>query len=167
MNMTRPEKIALGPGQESMWDYPRPPRLESVGERLLVKYHGEIVADTAHGYRVLETRHPPAYYFPPDCVTRELLEVENDTSLCEFKGIARYWRLQVGNTVSPTAAWSYSKPAPPYALLEDYFAFYPSRTGGCWVDDEEVRAQAGNFYGGWITSRVVGTRKGEPGTRTW
>jgi len=155
------------PGQESVWDYPRPPRLEPVTARLRVVFAGETLADSVAGYRVLETSHPPVYYIPAKDVRLEFLEPAPGRSLCEFKGAARYWSLAVAGRRSEKAAWSYPDPTPAFRSIADYLAFYASRVDACWVGDEQVAAQDGDFYGGWITSRVVGPFKGGPGTLGW
>lgn len=164
---SRPERREPDPGQESVWDYPRPPRLESVSDRLRVVFAGETIAETDQGYRVLETSHPPVYYFPPADARRDLLTPAPGRSLCEFKGEAQYWTIHVGGAESERAAWSYPEPTPAFRAIKDYLAFYASRVDACWVGDERVRSQAGDFYGGWITSRVVGPFKGGPGTSGW
>ncbi len=163
----RPDPIVPGPGQESVWDYPRPPHLERVSEVLRVAYAGETVAETRAGYRVLETSHPPVYYFPPSDVRQDFLVPAVGRSLCEFKGVARYWSLDVRGLRSERAAWSYPEPTKAFEAIKDFLAFYASQVDGCWVGDEQVQAQAGDFYGGWITKRIVGPFKGPPGTRGW
>ncbi len=161
------KKIKPGPGQESVWDYPRPPRLEAITHTLLVEFGGEVIAQTSRGYRILETSHPPTYYFPPDDVRKDLLRPAWGNTICEFKGQASYFDIVVGERDSPRAAWIYPDPTPAYRAVKDYFCFYASRMDRCTVNGEEVQAQAGDFYGGWITSRVVGPFKGEPGTWGW
>ena len=163
----RSESSSPGPGQESVWDYPRPPRLEKVDERLRVVFMGVTIAETENGYRVLETSHPPVYYFPPGDVRRDLLTPAPGRSFCEFKGVARYWTLAVGDSRAEKAAWSYPDPSAGFRNIADFLAFYASRVDSCWVGGEQVRSQAGDFYGGWITSRIVGPFKGGPGTRGW
>ncbi len=163
----RPERVAPGPGQESVWDYPRPPRLEEVGETIRVMFAGETIAETSAAYRVLETSHPPVYYIPAADVRTGVLVAEPGQSFCEFKGVARYWTLAVGDLRSERAAWSYPDPTPAFLPIKDHIAFYASRVDACWVGDEAVQAQQGDFYGGWITRKVVGPFKGAPGTRGW
>lgn len=166
--MVNPKRIEPLAGQESVWDYPRPPRLERAGARLRVIFNGQKIADTVSGYRVLETSHPPVYYIPPGEVATALLQDAGGShSWCEFKGNARYWTLQVGDQKAESAAWSYPNPSPPFADIAGYLAFYASRVDECWVNDERVQPQAGDFYGGWITSRIVGPFKGGTGTRGW
>lgn len=161
------KKIEPGPGQESVWDYPRPPALEDVAERVRVVFGGVTVADTTNAKRVLETSHPPVYYIPPEDVAMEHLTRERRASLCEFKGRAAYFAVEAGGKRAEHAAWAYPDPTPRFASLKDHLAFYPSRMDECWVGDEQVQAQQGDFYGGWITSKVVGPFKGGPGTLGW
>jgi uncharacterized protein (DUF427 family) len=153
--------------RESVWDYPRPPRLEKSIERLRVIFNGETIADTVAAFRVLETSHPPVYYFPPDDLLQQYLLTAPGSSWCEFKGHARYWSLDVKGRRADNAAWSYPFPSPAFASIAGYLAFYSSRVDACWVGDEIVQPQAGDFYGGWITSRIVGPFKGGAGTRGW
>ena len=152
---------------ESVWDYPRPPRLEKCDERLRVVFNGETIADTMAGFRVLETSHPPAYYLPPGDIAQQYLVTETGSSWCEFKGHADYWSLDVRGLRADNAAWSYPEPTIAYAEIAGYLAFYASRVDACWVGDEIVQPQQGDFYGGWITSRIVGPFKGGAGTRGW
>lgn len=163
----RPRCIKLDPGQESVWDYPRPPRLERVSDKLCVTFAGETIAETTQGYRVLETSHPPVYYFPPIDVRCSLLIAQSGHSFCEFKGTAKYWTLDSRGVRSENAAWSYPDPTKAFRAIKDFLAFYASRVDGCWVGDARVRAQAGDFYGGWITHRIIGPFKGGPGTLGW
>lgn len=153
--------------RESVWDYPRPPRLERVGEPLRVEFAGAVVAETAAGLRVLETSHPPVYYFPPDSVRREFLLPSPGRSFCEWKGEARYVSLDVAGRRSEAAGWFYPAPTLGFEALKDCIAFYASRVDAAFVGEEKVTAQAGDFYGGWITPRIVGPFKGPPGTRGW
>ena len=161
------KRITPDPGQESAWDYPRPPAVEPTSKLVRVIFNGQTVAETRRALRVLETSHPPAYYIPPEDARLDLLSPTGQRTFCEFKGQAVYWTLTVGDRVSESAAWSYPDPAPGYETIKDYLAFYPSRVDACYVDDEQVRAQAGDFYGGWITSDVVGPFKGGPDTWGW
>ncbi|WP_421708303.1 DUF427 domain-containing protein [Algihabitans sp.] len=161
------QRLEPNPGQESVWDYPRPPRLEPVSDRLEVIFNGVTVADTTRGFRVLETSHPPTYYFPPEDVRTKLLQAAPGRSLCEFKGEAAYWTLTVSGRVSERAAWSYPSPWRPFEALKKHYCFYASRVDECRVGGERVQSQDGDFYGGWITSRVVGPFKGAPGTMGW
>lgn len=163
----RPPREPLLEGQESVWDYPRPPRLEASPKLVEVTFAGETVAASSRALRVLETSHPPVYYLPPDDVRLELLTQTPQRSLCEFKGGAVYWTLQLGDQTSPDAAWSYPQPTAGFAALQGYLAFYPSRVAACFVDGERVQAQAGDFYGGWITREIRGSFKGAAGTWGW
>ncbi len=155
------------PGPESVWDYPRPPRLEPVTARLAVVLGGETVAATTRGYRVLETSHPPNYYLPPGDVAPGVLERAAGGSFCEFKGRAHYFTVRGGGRVEPEAAWGYDAPSPGFEPLAGHVAFYAGRMDACFVDGEQVTPQPGGFYGGWITSTVAGPFKGGPGTRDW
>ncbi len=154
-------------GQESVWDYPRPPKLERVSASLRVDFAKETVAKTRQGYRVLETSHPPVYYIPPSDVRQEFIVEASGQSFCEFKGVAKYWSLDVHGNIAERVAWSYPDPTQSFAAITGYLAFYASRVDMCWVGDERVLPQDGDFYGGWITSRVVGPFKGGPGTLGW
>lgn len=165
MNSKRP--IRPGPGQESVWDYPRPPRLEPAGKVLRVDFADETIALTERGFRVLETSHPPVYYIPPQDVRREFLFEVPGRSFCEFKGIAQYWSLDVNGRHALQAAWSYPEPNSAFAAIEDHLAFYASRVDACWVGEEQVKPQEGDFYGGWITASIVGPFKGGAGTTGW
>ena len=153
--------------RESVWDYPRPPRVEPTDRRVRVEAGGEVVADTRRALRVLETSHPPVYYIPPEDVRRDLLRPSSRRTVCEFKGVAAYHDLVIGEHVIRDAAWSYAEPRPGYESLRDHLAFYPGKMDACYVDDERVVAQPGDFYGGWVTSDVEGPFKGGPGTRGW
>ncbi|WP_315784269.1 MULTISPECIES: DUF427 domain-containing protein [unclassified Bradyrhizobium] len=161
------QRIAPGPGQESVWDYPWPPRLERCATRLRVVFAGVTIADSHDGYRVLETSHPPVYYIPRPDIAMQWLRPAPGRSFCEFKGVAGYWTLEVDGRVSEQAAWSYEQPTPAFAPIASHLAFYASRVDDCFVGAERVAAQEGDFYGGWITSGVVGPFKGAPGTRHW
>jgi uncharacterized protein (DUF427 family) len=153
--------------KESVWDYPRPPRVEESALRVRVICNGEVIADSVRACRVLETSHPPVYYIPPQDVRMEYLHPSSRRSLCEFKGMAHYWRVQVNDRNVVDAAWSYPSPRRGYEGIRDYIAFYPSRVDACYVDGERVQPQPGDFYGGWITSEVEGPFKGSPGTEGW
>ncbi len=153
--------------KESVWDYPRPPRVESTTRRIRVIFNGEVIADSRRAQRVLETSHPPVYYLPPEDVKVELLQPSRHRSQCEFKGTAHYWHVRVGDREAPNAAWSYPRPVPGYEAIRAHLAFYPGVMDACYVDDEKVQPQVGDFYGGWITSDLEGPFKGGPGTRGW
>jgi uncharacterized protein (DUF427 family) len=162
-----PRRIAPGPGQESVWDYPRPPRVEPVPERLRVVLGGEAVADTTRGWRVLETSGAPVYYLPRADCADGALEPSGRRTFCEWKGVAAYWTVRGGDRVEVDAAWGYPDPTARFEVLRDTVAFYCGRMDACFVGDERAEPQPGGFYGGWVTSRVVGPFKGEPGTEGW
>jgi uncharacterized protein (DUF427 family) len=164
---SRPAPDPTGVDQESVWDYPRPPRLEAVTARLTVVLGGETIADTTRGYRVLETSHPPNYYLPPGDVRDGVLERTEGTSFCEWKGRAHYYTVRGGDVVAPDAAWAYDAPSDAFAPIRGFVAFYAGRMDACFVDGERVEPQPGGFYGGWITSAVAGPFKGGPGSRGW
>ncbi|MFP4227219.1 MAG: DUF427 domain-containing protein [Salinivenus sp.] len=161
------DRIEPGPNQESVWDYPRPPAVEPAAQRVRVVFHNTTLADSTDAQRVLETSHPPVYYVPPKDIAFEHLEREQRTSMCEFKGRAVYYTVTVGNRSVRGAAWAYPSPTTRYAVLQDHVAFYPSKMDACFVGTEQVRAQEGDFYGGWITDDIVGPFKGGPGTLGW
>lgn len=155
-------------GRESVWNYPRPPKLEATSKRIRVVHDGVTIADTRAALRILETSHPPVYYVPPaDCAMDRLERSGSRESFCEFKGVARYWNLQTGEIVLKDVAWSYAAPSTKYAGLADHLAFYAGRVAECWVDEERVEPQPGDFYGGWITRDLVGPFIGSVGTRGW
>jgi uncharacterized protein (DUF427 family) len=162
-----PARIPPGPGQESVWDYPRPPRVESCRRRVRALFAGVTVADSTRALRVLETAGPPTIYVPTRDVLGEHLRPAPGTSLCEWKGQAAYFDVVVGGRVAEQAAWAYPDPTPPYAGLVDHLAFFAGRMDACYLDDEPVTPQPGPFYGGWITSDIAGPFKGEPGTLGW
>jgi uncharacterized protein (DUF427 family) len=162
-----PKPIPPQPGQESVWDYPRPPRLERTAKRLRVVFAGTTIAETTQGWRVLETSHPPVYYFPPADILPETLVATPRTSYCEWKGMAQYHSVRVGQRIAPDAAWSYPRPTPSFMPIAGYVAFYAAAMDACYVDDEQVVPQPGGFYGGWITKDIVGPFKGVPGSWGW
>lgn len=155
------------PGQESVWDFPRPPALRSTDELVEVFFGGERIASTRSALQVLETSHPPTYYIPSDSFTPGVLEPVRGTTHCEFKGRADYFDVVVGDHVAPRAAWTYPRPTPAFAELIGYMAVMPSEMDSCVVDGETITPQEGSFYGGWITSRFSGPFKGGPGTMGW
>lgn len=159
----RMKRDPLRPGQESVWDYPRPPRVEHTAERVTIELDGVTIADTSDVVRVLETSHPPVYYLPRSAFAPGMLQPASGQSYCEFKGIADY--LSIGS--SARAAWCYPTPAPGYETLADRIAIYPGSMSRCTVDGETVRAQDGDYYGGWITEKIAGPFKGAAGTMGW
>ena len=165
---SRPSKIDVpGPGQESVWDYPRPPRVEPVREEIRVIFSETVVAETRDGLRVLEASGAPVYYFPPRDVRAELLTPGAKRTLCEWKGDASYYSVTVGDQTALDAAWSYESPTEGYEQIRGCIAFYAQKMDACYVGPERVTPQPGEFYGGWITSNIVGPFKGEPGTERW
>lgn len=157
----------VGPGQESVWDYPRPPRVDPSGERVEVTFGGGVVASTTASLRVLETSHPPAYYLPYAAFAEGVLVPVAGSTYCEFKGHASYFDVVAGGVRAPRAAWTYRDPSPGFEALRDYVSVMPGAMDQCTVDGEVVHPQAGGFYGGWITARVTGPFKGGPGTFGW
>lgn len=165
--MFRPQRIEPQPGQESVWDYPRPPRLEPSSKRIRVIFQGITLADSQQTQRVLETSHPPVYYIPPEDIQMQYLHPTQKHSYCEWKGTASYYTLVVGEKQVINVGWYYRDPNANFAAIKDYVAFYPSKVDACYVDEEKVQAQAGDFYGGWITSDIVGPFKGGAGSWGW
>jgi uncharacterized protein (DUF427 family) len=173
----RPNPIRPQASQESVWDYPRPPRLEPVTKRIQIISGGETLCDTTNAFRVLETSHPPSYYLPQADINMELLTPSNGSSVCEWKGGARYYVLRA-NGVAPMraneleVAWYYPSPTPAFAAIKNHLAFYAGRVvlqdgDGCFVDGVRVTPQPGGFYGGWITPEIVGPFKGGEGSLGW
>lgn len=152
---------------ENVWDYPRPPRLEPAGRRVRIELGGETIVDTDEALRVLETSHPPTVYVPPGAFAPGVLRPAAGSSFCEWKGVAAYHDLVTAGATAERAGWSYARPTASYRALRDHVAVYPSRVDACFLDDERVRAQEGDFYGGWITDDLEGPFKGGPGTRGW
>ena len=152
---------------ESVWDYPRPPRIDPSTEHVVVMHSGVVVADTTSSLRVLETSHPPTYYLPLSSFATGTLRAGQGASWCEWKGQAAYLDVLVGDEVLSAIAWTYPSPSKGFEALVDHVALYPGRVDRCTVDDEVVEPQPGGFYGGWITSRVSGPFKGAPGTSSW
>ena len=156
-----------GPGQESVWDYPRPPRVEDSGKHVEVFFNNILIADSTDSKRVLETSSPPVYYIPREDIEMKYLIPSGKMTVCEWKGRASYYTILVHGKRAENAAWYYPDPAPGYEAIKDYIAFYPQMMDACYLDGELVKAQAGRFYGGWITADIVGPFKGEPGTEGW
>ena len=152
---------------ESVWDYPRPPRVEPCSRRVRVELAGVMLADSTQALRVLETSQPPGIYIPPADVACEHLRPSAHRTFCEWKGIASYFDVEVGFGRSESAAWHYPEPVPDYAELAGHVAFYPARVDACWLDEERAETNPGDFYGGWITSEIAGPFKGAPGTAHW
>jgi uncharacterized protein (DUF427 family) len=167
MTSTSVERVTPGPGQESVWDYPRPPRMEPVPERIRVVVDGIEIADSTNAFRVLETAGAPVYYVPSEDVRMDLLRPTEHRTVCEWKGEATYHTLSLPTREIPNVAWSYPEPTPGYEAIRDHLAFYASKVDEAWVGDELATPQPGHFYGGWVTSRVVGPFKGGPGSAGW
>jgi uncharacterized protein (DUF427 family) len=167
--------VVPGPGQESVWDYPRPPRLEPSSRLVQVEMGGVLLAESRRTLRALETSHPPVYYLPASDVRMDLLIASECRSWCEWKGLASYYHVVIPAALAAggverradDAAWFFSDPTVPYKAIRDYVAFYPQAMDVCRVDGETVQPQPGDFYGGWITRDVVGPFKGAPGTSEW
>jgi uncharacterized protein (DUF427 family) len=165
---TQPVHIIVpGPGQESVWDYPRPPRVEPVKVPLRVELAGVVIAETIRGLRVLETASAPVYYFPREDVRLDHLTRGRARSVCEWKGEASYWTVTAGGRTVIDGAWSYEHPSPGYESIRRHLAFYARKMDACFVGGERATPQPGYFYGGWVTSNIVGPIKGEPGTEEW
>jgi uncharacterized protein (DUF427 family) len=152
--------------RETVQDYPRPPALQPVPQRLVIRLGGVVVADTMRGLRVLETHHAPSYYLPPEDIFAELRPVSG-SSFCEWKGVARYFDVVAGGKTALRAAWAYDRPSAAFAALAGYVAFYAGLMDEAWVGDLRVVPQPGDFYGGWVTPNLDGRIKGAPGTQHW
>lgn len=159
--------VPPGPGQESVWDYPRPPRVEPVARLVRVQFGGRVIAESRQALRVCETSSPPGYYIRPSDIDLSCLMATERTSFCEWKGVASYWRVQTEARSANDAAWSYPDPDPGYEAIRDYLAFYPRRMDACYVGDDKVSPQPGFYYGGWVTPDLVGPFKGVPGSESW
>lgn len=160
------DRVEPGPGQESVWDYPRPPRLERTDRHLVVSAFDSLIAETRRAHRVLETSQPPAYYFDPADVRLDLLRPSTHTTFCEWKGLASYYDVVVGDGVVTNAVWTYPSPVTQFEEIRNHLAFY-AQVLDCAVDGEPVAGNEGTFYGGWITSHVVGPFKGGVGSAHW
>ncbi|GLS42375.1 DUF427 domain-containing protein [Methylobacterium brachythecii] len=165
--MRRPDPIPPAPGQESVRDYPRPPRLERVERRLQVIFGCQVIADSTSGWRVLETSHPPTYYFPRDAVAPGVLGVPQRAGICEWKGRAVLFDVTAGGQTAAGAAWAYPDPTTGFRDIAGAVAFYAGPMEACWVGEMRAEPQPGGFYGGWITPDVAGPFKGGPGMMGW
>ena len=164
----QPERTQPGPGQESVWDYPRPPVIERCDKRVKVVFGGHVIAESDRAVRVLETAGPPTIYVPlQDVETKFTRPVDDYSTVCEWKGEATYLDIVVDDEVASKAAWTYLSPKEAFEELAGHVSFYPARLDGCFLDDEKVRPQPGDFYGGWVTDDIAGPFKGEPGTGAW
>ena len=163
----RPQPIAPKPGQESVWDYPRPPALEPVDREIVVAFGGREIARTSTAHRVLETSHPPVYYLPPASFVDGVLRPAGGGTFCEWKGQATYFDLVSGDAIAEQAAWAYPDPTPQFEAIAGHVALYAGRVDRCTIGGVEVEPQPGGFYGGWITPDIVGPFKGIPGSWGW
>ena len=163
----RPQRIEPGPGQESVWDYPRPPRLEAVPQEIHIVFNGETIARTQQAKRILETSHPPVYYIPLEDIQSDVLIQTPRRTWCEWKGACIYYTVKVGDRQAENAAWAYPDPVPAFSAIAHHVSFYASLMDECYVGDELVQPQKGDFYGGWITANIVGPFKGGKGTWGW
>ena len=165
--MPRPVPITPGPGQESVWDYPRPPLLERSDRHVVIRHRGETIVDTRSAYRVMETSHPPSWYLPRVDIRDEALRAADGSSFCEWKGAARYWDIVVRGETLAKVGWDYPSPSAGFEAIRDHIAFYAAPFDEVTIDGERVEPQPGGFYGGWVTPDVVGPFKGSPGTMGW
>ncbi len=165
--MMKPNPIPPEPGQESVWDYPRPAVLEDTNKHLRVICNNIVLAETNKGKRVLETSHPPTYYFPAEDIKLEHLIETPKKGLCEWKGRYEYYDVKVGDKYLKYAAWRYFDPTPDFVSIENSYGFIADLMDACYVNNELVTPQPGDFYGGWITADIVGPFKGSPGTMWW
>ena len=163
----RPRPAAVGPGQQSVWSYPRPAIAEPCAAHILIEHLGRTIADTRASVRTLETSHPPSYYIPPDAIAPEVLRRASGSSFCEWKGAPLYWDVVIGDIVLPRVGWSYLDPSSAFAMLRDHVAFYAGPFERCSLNGDTVVPQPGDFYGGWITADLAGPFKGSPGSMGW
>jgi uncharacterized protein (DUF427 family) len=152
--------------RENVQSYPRPPALEPVPQRIIIRLGGVLVAETTSALRVLETHHAPTYYLPTEHIMATLRPVQG-SSYCEWKGVARYYDVLSGDTIAPRAAWAYDRPTAGFVGLAGYVAFYAAKMDEAWVGGLRVIPQPGDFYGGWVTPNLNGQIKGAPGTKHW
>ncbi len=157
---------ATNKGQESVWDYPRPPSLRRSNSKIEVSYHGAVLAKSTEALCISETASPPVFYISFANVVLDLLCKAPGSSFCEWKGEASYWAIKSNLTQSDPVAWSYEEPLGPYEKLRNHLAFYPGKVD-CYLDGEKVAPQPGGFYGGWMTTKICGPVKGDPGTEWW
>ncbi len=155
----------IQPGEESVWDYPRPPAIKHDNRNIIIGERDNIIAKSCNSLRILETAGPPTFYIPAKDIDIQLLRQVQGSSFCEWKGNATYWAL-TDNTIKDVVAWSYTDPSSAFAAIKDHLSFYPGRIP-CFVNGERVKPQPGHFYGGWVTKEIVGPWKGEPGTEHW
>lgn len=163
----KPRSVPAGPGQQSVWSYPRPAVAEPTMSRIMIEHLGVVIATSRACIRTLETSHPPSYYIPPTDIAPGAPRRAPGGSFCEWKGAAAYWDIIIGDVVLPRVGWSYANPSPAFASLRDHVAFYAGAFDRCSVDGETVTPQPGDFYGGWITKALAGPFKGVPGSQGW
>ena len=163
----RPRPDPAGPGQQSVWDFPRPAIAQPSDAQVMIEHRGLVIADTRASIRTIETSHPPSYYFPPDAIADGVLRRASGSSFCEWKGHAQYWDVVIDGVTLAKVGWSYPEPSPAFAMLRDHVAFYAGPFDRCSINGETVVPQPGGFYGGWITSAVSGPFKGVPGSMGW
>jgi uncharacterized protein (DUF427 family) len=163
----RPTPEPIAPGQESVWDYPRPPAIGASDEEIIVILGGAEICETRTSWRILETGHPPTYYLPRSAFVAGSLRPARGTSFCEWKGFAWYLDVIGGGKIAPRAGWYYPQPKVRYSVIVDHVGLYTGAMDECLVDGERVVPQPGNYYGGWITSNVTGPFKGAPGSESW
>lgn len=163
----RKDEYDAAKGEESVWDYPRPPQLEQVDEVVRIFHNGVKIVETKSAYRVLETSHPPVFYIPRSAIDSQFLVESDRQTYCEYKGIAKYFSLSIGSVNVENAGWYYPNPVKEFEEITNHLAFYPSKLDRCEVGEEIVQAQEGDFYGGWITSKIKGPFKGGAGTFGW
>lgn len=162
-----PQPDTPAPGQESVWDYPRPAIAEPTPRHIRIVHQGIVLADSRAAWRTLETSHPPTYYLPQADIAMHHLAPNPARSLCEWKGQAVYWNVALGTACIDAAGWSYPAPTHAFAGIAGHIAFYAAPFDHCLVDGEQVVPQPGGFYGGWITAREAGPFKGVAGSRFW
>ena len=156
-----------GPGQESVWDYPRPPRVQPEARAVRIVLGGQTIATSDRTLRVLETSHPPGIYLPSEAFAAGSLIPNPRRTVCEWKGVAEYWDLTGGEVKAVAAAWSYPRPRHGFEAIAGYISVYPGRVDACYLGEEQVRSQEGSFYGGWVTPNLTGRIKGAMGTLHW
>lgn len=165
----RPVPESVGPGEESVWDYPRPPLVRAGAERLVVEHRGVLIAETDTPIWVCETAGAPVPYFPPDSLAVPLVAA-GPVTLCEWKGAAMHYDVLAPSGRMAAAAYSYPDPLDDlgrgFARIAGWLAFYPAKLD-CYVNGERATPQPGGYYGGWVTERIKGPIKGAPGTGNW
>ena len=162
-----PDPDPVKPGQESVWDYPRPAICEPTPRRVQIIHCGVELVDSRKAWRTLETSHPPTYYIPQSDIAMEHLRANPRRTMCEWKGQARYWDIDIGEEIITAVAWSYAEPTPSFESIRDHLAFYPEPLDQCLIDGEQITPQPGQFYGGWISQYEAGPFKGRPGSQFW